>query len=396
MTPQFHRRQLLAAALAAPVSLALLPALAQSQTDDARFVLIVLRGAMDGLGAVPAVGDPDFAAARGVLGDYSAAAPRALPGTPFALHPALEGLHTMYGQGEALIVHAMGLAYRDRSHFDAQQVLESGGARPYELNTGWIGRGLAAQSSHAQKALALMTAVPLVLRGSQDVDTWAPSVLPEPMPDLVARLERVYAADPALAQALQRAKELRNDPNMATGGMAGPGRGNLVALAKKAGEMLNTAQGSRIAVLEVGGWDTHANQGASTGQLANHLRNLDAALVTLKESLGPAWQRTVVLVATEFGREVAVNGTQGSDHGTGGAAFLLGGAVRGGRVIADWPGLAKAQRYEGRDLKITTDLRAVMKGVLGDHLRWSSASIEKAAFPNSGDVRGLRDLIRSA
>jgi uncharacterized protein (DUF1501 family) len=394
MTMDLQRRQLLAAALAAPASLTFAPAFAQTQPNDARFVLLVLRGAMDGLGAVPATGDPDFAAARGVLGDYSAAAPRALPGTPFALHPALEGLHTMYGQGEALIVHAVGLAYRDRSHFDAQQVLESGGTRPYELPTGWIGRGLAAQT-RSPKALALMTAVPLVLRGSQDVDTWAPSVLPEPMPDLVARLERVYATDPALAQALQRAKDLRNDPNMATTGMTAAGRSNLVALAKKAGEMLTTAQGSRIAVLEVGGWDTHANQGASTGQLANQLRNLDAALVALKDSLGTAWPRTVVLVATEFGREVAANGTQGSDHGTGGAAFLLGGAVRGGRVITDWPGLAKAQRFEGRDLKITTDLRAVMKSVLGDHMRWSGASVEKVVFPGSGEVKGLRDLIRA-
>jgi uncharacterized protein (DUF1501 family) len=400
MTHLLQRRQLLAAAFAAPVSLTLLPAVAQSQASDARFVLFVLRGAMDGLGAVPAIGDPDFAAARGALANYSTA-PHALPGTPFTLHPALDGVHAMYGQGEALVVHAVGLPYRDRSHFDAQNVLESGGSRPYELPTGWLGRGLAAQSGslqktqNTQKALALMTAVPLVLRGSDDIDTWAPSTLPEPAPDLVARLERVYAADPALAQALQRAKALRNDAGMAAGGaMAGPGRGNVVALAKKAGEMLSPAQGSRLAVLEMGGWDTHANQGAATGQLANQLRNLDAALVTLKESLGPAWGRTVVLVATEFGREVAINGTQGTDHGTGGAALLVGGAVKGGRVIADWPGLTKAQRYEGRDLKITTDLRAVMKGVLADHLRWSGASMERVVFPNSGDVKGLRDLVR--
>jgi uncharacterized protein (DUF1501 family) len=394
MTTPLQRRQLLAAALAVPASLTLLPALAQSPGNDARFVLLVLRGAMDGLGAVPAIGDPDFAAARGVLGQYTTA-PHALPGTPFALHPALDGVHAMYGRGEALIVHAVGLPYRDRSHFDAQNVLESGGNRPYELPTGWLGRGLAAQSARAEKALALMTAVPLVLRGSDHIDTWAPSTLPEPAPDLVARLERLYAADPALAQALQRAKALREDAAMAAGSAMGPGRGNIVALAKKAGEMLSTAQGLRIAVLEVGGWDTHANQGASTGQLANQLRNLDAALVALKDSLGPAWPRTVVLVATEFGREVAVNGTQGTDHGTGGAAFLLGGAVRGGRVITDWPGLAKPQRHEGRDLKITTDLRAVMKGVLGDHLRWSGASMEKAVFPGSSDVKGLRDLTRA-
>jgi uncharacterized protein (DUF1501 family) len=393
MNPLLQRRQLLAAALAAPVSLTLAPALAQAQAGDARFVLVVLRGAMDGLGAVPALGDADFAAARGALAHYTTA-PKALPGTPFALHPALEGVHSMYGNGEALVVHAVGLPYRDRSHFDAQQVLESGGNKPYELATGWLGRGLAAASP--AKALALMTAVPLVLRGSDAVDTWAPSVLPEPAPDLVARLERVYARDAALAQALQRAKDLRNDTSMMAANPAMiAGRGNAAALAKKAGEMLAPAQGARIAVLEMGGWDTHANQGASTGALANQLRNLDAALLALKESLGPAWQRTVVLVATEFGREVAINGSGGTDHGTGGAALLVGGAVQGGRVIADWPGLSKAQRHEGRDLKITTDLRAVMKGVLADHLRWSGKAIETAAFPGSEAVKGIRGLVRA-
>jgi uncharacterized protein (DUF1501 family) len=390
-----HRRHLLAA-LAAPASLAVAPVFAQSEANDARFVFVVLRGAMDGLGAIPAIGDPDFASARGALANYTVA-PHALPGTPFALHPALETVHALYEQQRALVVHAVGLPYQDRSHFDAQQVLESGGNRPYELPTGWLGRSLAMQSSGASKALALMTAVPLVLRGGDNIDTWAPSALPEPMPDLVARLDRLYTAtDPALAQALQRAKTLRDDPAMAASMGNEPRRGNAMALAKKAGEMLNAPNGSRIAVLELGGWDTHANQGASTGQLANQLRNLDGALAALKESLGLAWSRTVVLVATEFGREVAINGTGGTDHGTGGVALLLGGAVQGGKVVADWPGLAKAQRHEGRDLKITTDLRAVVKGVLADHLRWSSALIEKAAFPGSGEVKGLRDLVRGA
>jgi uncharacterized protein (DUF1501 family) len=391
-----HRRHLLTAALAAPASLTLAPALAQAQPNDARFVFVVLRGAMDGLGAVPAIGDPEFAAARGALAHYTTA-PRALAGTPFALHPMLETVQALYQQQQAIVMHAVGLAYQDRSHFDAQQVLESGASKPYELSTGWIGRALAAQTQAAPKALALMTAVPLVLRGSDNVDTWAPSALPEPMPDLVARLDRLYAAtDPTLAQALQRAKTLRDDPAMAASmaGGSAPGRGNATALAKKAGEMLSATNGSRIAVLELAGWDTHANQGASTGQLANQLRNLDGALAALKESLGASWNRTVVLVATEFGREVAINGTGGTDHGTGGAALLLGGAVKGGKVITDWPGLAKAQRHEGRDLKVTTDLRAVVKGVLADHLRWSSAVIEKAAFPGSADIKGLKDLVR--
>ncbi len=294
----------------------------------------------------------------------------------------------MYERKELTVLHAVGLPYRERSHFDAQQVLESGGSRPYELATGWLGRALATQGSRS--GLALTTAVPLVLRGSDRIDTWAPSTLPGPSPDLVARLEFLYAGDSALRDALARAKSLRDGGGMNNDAIgAAPSRQMASTLARKAGEMLAAASGPRIAVLEMGGWDTHANQMNPNGALANNLRNLDAALSTLRESLGAAWRHSVVLVATEFGREVSVNGTMGSDHGTGGAAFVLGGAVAGGRVIADWPGLSKSQRHEGRDLRITTDLRAVMKTVLADHLKLSSAAIEASVLPGSAAVKKL-------
>ena len=385
----FNRRHLLisAAALASPISLALAATAPNARPDDARFVFVLLRGGMDGLAAVPAIGDPDFAAARGPLANFGAP-PLPLDGTPFALHPALSALHGLYRGGELAVVHATGLAYRERSHFDAQQVLESGGSKPYELATGWLGRALAAHGNRA--GLALTTAVPLVLRGSERIDTWAPSALPEPSPDLVARLESLYAGDAALGAALARAKALREQPGMSESPANGGGRAAAIALARKAGDMLAAPQGPRVAVLEMGGWDTHANQAAPAGALANNLRNLDAALAALREAMpGPAWSRTVIVVATEFGREVAVNGTQGSDHGTGGAAFVLGGAVHGGRVLGDWPGLARAQRFEGRDLRVTTDLRSVLKGVLGDHLRVPSSTIEQTVFPNSAAVRAL-------
>ncbi len=385
----FNRRQWLfsAAALASPISLALAATATNARPDDARFVFVLLRGGMDGLAAVPAIGDPDFAAARGPLANFGAP-PLPLDGTPFALHPALAAMHGLYRSGELAVVHAAGLAYRERSHFDAQQVLESGGSKPYELATGWLGRALAAHGNRA--GLALTTAVPLVLRGSERIDTWAPSALPEPSSDLVARLEALYAGDAALGAALARAKALREQPGMSEGPANGGGRAAAVALARKAGEMLASAQGPRVAVLEMGGWDTHANQAAPAGALANNLRNLDAALVALREAMpGPAWSRSVVVVATEFGREVAVNGTQGSDHGSGGAAFVLGGAVHGGRVLGDWPGLARAQRFEGRDLRVTTDLRSVLKGVLGDHLHVAASTIEQTVFPNSAAVRAL-------
>lgn len=378
-----------AALVALPAQLAFAQAPRASAPDDPRFVFVLLRGGMDGLGAVPAIGDPDFATARGALADFGAA-PLALPGTPFALHPHLAATHAMYQRGELTVVHAAGLAYRERSHFDAQQVLESGGTRPYELATGWLGRALAAQGQAARfSGLALTTAVPLVLRGSERVDTWAPSALPEPTPDLVARLEMLYAGDAGLRDALARAKGLREQPGM-TAGVGNPqGRNAVLALARKAGEMLAASPGPRVAVLELGGWDTHANQANPNGALANNLRTLDAGLDALRESLGAAWGRSVVLVATEFGREVAINGTMGTDHGSGGAAFVLGGAVAGGRVIADWPGLAKANRFEGRDLRVTTDLRALMKGLLADHLKIANAALERAVLPGSGEIKPI-------
>jgi uncharacterized protein (DUF1501 family) len=393
------RRQLLLASLAAtalsPVS-RLSVAAPVSDKNAPRFVFVVLRGGMDGLHVVPAVGDPAFAEARGVLGQFGSAP---LPLTSlFALNPLLPQMHEMYGRGEMAVLHAVGLPYRERSHFDAQQLLESGGSKPYELATGWLGRSAAPGSG--LRAVALETAVPLVLRGpATDIDTWAPSALPEPSMDLVSRLETMYRNDPVLAQALARARGLREDQKTDAGMAANPasaeggGRKAFVTLATKAAEFLQ--RGSQIAVMELGGWDSHTNLMAPNGPISSNLRTLDAALAALRDALlpGDVWQRTVVLVATEFGREVAVNGNAGTDHGAGGAAFLLGGAVKGGRVIADWPGLAKKDRFEGRDLRVTTDLRAVYRSVLGEHLRVARSTVDGIALPGSAALPRL-DLLR--
>lgn len=423
------RRQLIQAALAstlgpwATLSVAASPAAAESN----RFVMLVLRGGMDGLTAVPATGDPSFADARGVLGQFPSD-PLLLDRT-FALHPLLPQLHAMYGQGELAVLHAVGLPYRERSHFDAQQVLESGGTRPFELDTGWLARALA---SDARRGIALNTAVPLVLRGPGEIDTWAPSAGPEPTGDLIARLERLYRDDRVLGPALARARGLRQEADMPLGPMGRPMAGPMaapnapaggemtaagtmapaggpagpagaagrpaVALARRAAEFLVRPGGPQAAVLELGGWDTHANQAAPNGALANGLRTLDASLGAIRDVLGApeahgAWGRTVVVVVTEFGRQVAANGTMGTDHGSGGAAFVLGGAVAGSRVLADWPGLAARDRYEGRDLRTTTDLRAVFRSVLGDHLGVSTAALDRQVFP--GTTSALRlDLLR--
>lgn len=369
----------------------------QARGNDSRLVLLILRGGMDGLSAVPLPADQPFISARGPLAQMPAA-PLPLEG-PFALHPWLAEMHAMYGRQELLVLHATGLPYRERSHFDAQQLLESGGTRPHELTSGWLGRALAASG---QRGMALQTAVPLLLRGPGEVDTWAPSALPDPSVDLVARVQRMYGTDPALAQALERARALRAEPAMndaveANAMGAGGPRGQAVALARRAGEFLSLPDGPQAAVLEIGGWDSHANQVQPQGALSNNLKLLDATLAALRESLQgaqPAWPRTVVLVVTEFGREVAVNGTQGTDHGSGGAAFVLGGAVRGGRVIADWPGLAPKDRFEGRDLRTTTDLRALFKTVLHDHMRVARSAIDATVLPGTSAMRPL-DLLRA-
>lgn len=381
-----ERRRLLAGAVGAASAWSSLSLAGAAAPEATRLAVVILRGGMDGLSAVPAVGDPDFASARGALAQF-ASAPLVLD-RGFALHPQLEQLHAMFKRGEAVVVHAVGLPYRERSHFDAQQVLESGGAKPYELSTGWLGRALARTGS---KGMALNTAVPLVLRGPAAVDTWAPSALPDPSADLVGRLERMYGGDAGLSTALARAKALHFDSAMMatmdeTPGMGrghGPG-----LLAQRAAEFLSQPNGPRAAVLEMGGWDTHANQTAANGPLAANLRLLDAGLATLREGLvgGGAWKRTVIVVMTEFGREVAMNGTQGTDHGTGGAAFVLGGAVKGGRVMADWPGVAKKDRFEGRDLRTTTDMRSVLKGVLADHLQVPTKHLDAEVFPGSAGL----------
>ncbi len=362
--------------------------------NQKRFVMVILRGGMDGLQAVPAVGDADFAPARGPLAQF---AQPALPlDATFALHPNLVQLQAMFQQGELGVVHAVGLAYRERSHFDAQQVLESGSSRPYELATGWLGRALGGQNGvQNSKGLALTTTVPLVLRGSSAIDTWVPSNAPDPSVDLVNRMERMYGADPALAAALSRARALHFDGTMASNvsaEMTAPGRGNnFTVLASRAAEFLAQADGPQAVVLELGGWDTHANQANPNGAFANNMRQLDSGLAALRVGLLPSgtWQNTVVVVVSEFGREVAMNGTQGTDHGTGGVAFVLGGKVNGGRVWGDWPGLAKKDRFEGRDLRITTDIRSVLKGVLADHMSVPARALNADVFPGSEALRGL-------
>ncbi len=364
---------------------------------NARFVVVILRGALDGLAAVPPYAEPRYAALRGALalGSPGAGGALKLDGL-FALHPSLTTLHELYAARELAVLHAVATPYRERSHFDGQAVLENGGALPAALRDGWLNRALGSLPTGAgEAAVALAENVPLVLRGGHSVDSWSPSRLPDAADDTLERVASLYANDAILAAHLHEALATRAIAAGMPGGAAGAIRGEpqLGALAEAAARFLSVPDGPRIAVLEASGWDTHANQGAEQGQLAARLGALDAAVASLKRGLGSAWRDTAVLVVTEFGRTVAVNGTRGTDHGTGACALLAGGAVAGGRVIADWPGLAERDLYEARDLRPTTDLRAVFKGVLRDHFGADEHALATTVFPASASVRPHEGLI---
>jgi uncharacterized protein (DUF1501 family) len=361
-------------------------------TDDARFALVILRGGLDGLAAVPPYGEGQYARLRGPL---ALGAPGGDGGVLqldglFGLHPALANFHRMYSEGELAVAHAVASPYRERSHFDGQKVLEAGGTSPETSDGGWLNRALAAlaEESFGRHAIALADSVPLVLRGPVTVSSWAPSRLPDADSDTLARIREIYeATDPALATQLTEALNARNlagDAGM-DGAMRNGGQ-QLAPLASAAGRFLAAADGPRIAVLESGGWDTHANQGAAAGTLAQRLQQLDSGVATLKTELGALWERTTVVIVTEFGRTVAANGTRGTDHGTAGVAFAAGGAVTGGRVIGDWPGLSSSDLYQGRDLMPTLDMRALFKGVLGEQYGLSERALDTVVFPESAAV----------
>ena len=366
------------------------------------FVVVILRGALDGLSAVPPFGDSDYVGARGpiAIGRPAAAGGALDLDGFFGLHPALPLLHDRWRAGELLVVHAVASPYRERSHFDGQNVLENGGDRPSGSASGWLNRVLGTLAARSIEGLALGQNLPLILRGPVPVGSWAPSRLPEADSELITRLRDLYSDDATLSARLDEGTRIEaladgeapSDSAMANSGSAGVGR--LTEIAETAGRMIAAPAGPRIAVFDATGWDTHAGEGAAEGQLAGRLAGLDKVLDALRRGLDSAWSRTAVLVCTEFGRTVQVNGTRGTDHGTGAAAFVLGGAVRGGRMLADWPGLKERQRYEGRDLRATTDLRALAKGLIRDHLGVPERALLEV-FPGSGSVSPARDLLRA-
>jgi uncharacterized protein (DUF1501 family) len=342
---------------------------------DRRLVVVMLRGALDGLAVVPPVGDPGWAALRPPASATAGEASAPLPlDTMFALHPALPTLHRWYGEGQLLVAHATATPYRERSHFDAQQLLESGGARAFERDTGWLARAL--QASGGQ-AVAMTSSLPVGLRGATGATSWAPTRARDADDDLLERMGRVLAGDPALGAAFEQAREQRR------GTMADAGAeraGGFAALARQAGRFLAADRGPAVAWLESSGWDTHT---AQAPRLARLLPALDQGLGALREALGSRWTRTTVVIVTEFGRSAAMNGSGGTDHGTAGVAWLAGGAVHGGRVRTDWPGLGPRDLLDGRDLRPTQDLRGLFKAVVERQFGLGQAAIEREVLPGA-------------
>ncbi|MBM3098958.1 DUF1501 domain-containing protein [Gluconobacter cerinus] len=370
--------------------------------DDPRFVVIILRGALDGLSAVTPYGGADLRTHRRdlVLPEPGQEGGLLDLGGFYGLHPSLQTLHSLYGEGQMLPIHAVAGHYRSRSHFEAQDYLESGADN--RLSSGWLNRAVSVLQGKANRpdgyGLAMGLTVPLLLRGSAKVGSYAPAGSQHPDEDLYNQIVALNVSDPITGPAFRNGLKARgfSDATM-TGMKNAPETGKphrpdaFMQLSTAAGQMLATPHGPRIAALEIGGWDTHA---AQLGRLGGPLAQLDRGIGALRESLGDSWKRTVVLALTEFGRTVRMNGTGGTDHGTGTITFLAGGAVAGGKVGGTWPGLRPNQLFENRDLAPTTDLRAVAAGVLCDHLHMPLQAIGMV-FPGP-KIDALRGLVVSA
>jgi uncharacterized protein (DUF1501 family) len=339
---------------------------------DRRFIFIIQRGAADGLNTVIPYADPAYAKLRGTLAiDVSQATK--LNGM-FALHPSLVETAKMYSVGQALFVHAVASPYRERSHFDAQNVLETGGNAPYQTKDGWMNRLLTLLPPSKNEAIAFSSSIPMALRGKIEVSSYATSRLPEASDDLMLRVGQLYADDAQLHNAWTAAMDTNlmaeND-----GAKQDP-----ASLGKLAAGFLANPIGPRIAMIETGGWDTHSAQ---------------EARIAKRNNLGPVWQKTTVLVATEFGRTAATNGTGGTDHGTASAAMILGGDVNGGNVITDWPGLSQSNLYEGRDLKPTLNLDTLIASLAIASYGLAPDQVTKAIFPDANIGKPLENLIKA-
>jgi uncharacterized protein (DUF1501 family) len=433
MTAQLHldRRAALRAAAGVGFSLTFLARKAYAAVEGGpakrKLVVFICRGAMDGLSVSPPVGDPNYASLRREIAIAGFGQPNGalkLDET-FGLHPKLVAVHALALKGQARIAPAVATPDRARSHFEAQDVLESGVAVVYGEPSGWLNRAIQAMGpAGSVQAMSVGGQAPLILRGPIQAASWSPGGYHDRDSRLPGILADLYADDPllgpALASGLQTeamakiateasapmTEAAQADPMVAAAGQpTANGAPQTVAGYQKAGEVaarslgvtlahfMTEPGGPQIAAVSLDGFDTHANQGAADGQLANHLAYLDAAVDGLSSGLGLEWRNTLVLVATEFGRTARINGTKGTDHGTGSTALVLGGGLKPGGIVGDWPTLQEARLFENRDTYPALDMRALFKGALAEQLGIDRRALDAKVFPDSGGVERVRGLV---
>jgi len=354
-----------------------------------RLVFVLLRGGFDGLAAVVPHGDPAYASLRGALA-YEEESLLPLDGT-FGLSPGLAPLRELWQRDELVVLHAMAIPYRTRSHFDGQAILETGIDKPAGSADGWLNRLLQVMPG-SRSGIAIAAGMPRSLSGSFDVQTWSPAKLGVVDDAYLQRLAVLYRGDAALSgrfeAALQQQDMVGEEP------MAGSGarRGGIAPLMRAAAHILREDGGPNIAAMEFSGWDTHANQGLAGGALDRLLGQLAEGITAFRTEMQAAWATTTIVVMTEFGRTARPNGTRGTDHGTAGAGFLIGPNVAKSQVFADWPSLGDSALYEGRDLKPTLDTRAVLKAAIAGTFDLNAAQAGRV-FPSSDNVKGAYHLM---
>ncbi|HWD56965.1 MAG TPA: DUF1501 domain-containing protein [Stellaceae bacterium] len=398
------RRDLLALAGGAALLPVLVPIrVARAEAAPQRLVVVMLRGAVDGLNVVVPHGEAAYYESRPTIAIQKPGAENgalALDGR-FGLHPALAALMPLWNEKKLAFIHAAGSPDPSRSHFDAQQFIENGTPGRATTSDGWLNRTLAALpgARTPTDALSVGPTLPFILRGKVAVANLplGPNAA-QPMaidrPEVASAFDKLYAGSDRQSQAYRQGREARtqlvadmasDEQKMADNGA--PPANTLPATAGRLAGLMGRDRHIRLAFASLGGWDTHVNQGSHDGQLANRLKPLGDGLAALVAGLAQDWDDTVVVVISEFGRTVHENGNRGTDHGHGTAIWVMGGRVNGGKVYGDWPGLAAAQLYQGRDLAVTTDYRHVLAMLLGRHLRLPDAAMA-AIFPGMPAPKG--------
>ncbi len=362
------------------------PVLANT-TKKKNLVIIMLRGGMDGLCAVPIIGDKNFEKRRkDLILDETIKL-----NSDFALHPKLKNFYNLWKNNLGTIVHATNIPYTKRSHFDGQNLMETGGHIPYAIKTGWLGRGMKLAELKGD-GLALSLPMPLLLRGIPSNDNFYPSKKRLPRTELLQLLKSVYAdkSEHDLANMM----EIIANRSMMSGGGTSMSRKNS-SLAYKAGLELKKINGPRVAVFEVDGFDTHAAQGGVNGSHSDSLIEMDTIFKSLEKGLGNEIENTLVLTLTEFGRTIEQNGGRGTEHGYGSAIFMAGGLLKKSQVYTDWPGLKKKELFEGRDLNSTMDARSIYASAMSTVFDLDFKRVQKEVFWGE-DLQNLSDKLFKA